>query len=99
MEFLVEFVVHVPDGTPGSDVAQRDSAEASASAELGRQGKLLRLWRPVVGTGERKALGLFRAENMEELDRMLGALPMAEWMQTNVTPLEKHPHDPASRPN
>jgi len=50
----------------------------------------------VVGSGERKALGLFRAENMEELDRMLGALPMAEWMQTNVTPLEKHPHDPAS---
>ena len=34
MEFLVEFDINVPDGTPGSEVAERQTAEASAAAKL-----------------------------------------------------------------
>ena len=34
MEFLVEFDLHVPQGTPELDVARGYSAEAAASAAL-----------------------------------------------------------------
>ncbi|HEV8528688.1 MAG TPA: DUF3237 domain-containing protein [Actinomycetes bacterium] len=33
MEFFVEFEVNVPDGTPGSEVEDRESAKASAAAK------------------------------------------------------------------
>lgn len=95
MEFLVEFDIHVPEGSPESEVDQRVSAEAAASAKLGREGHLVRLWRPPVAPGETKALGLYRAESEAELDGLLGALPLTGWMQIRVTPLEPHPNDPS----
>jgi muconolactone delta-isomerase len=96
MEFLVEFDLHIPDGTPESEVNQRISAEADTSAKLGREGHLVRLWRPPVAMGERKALGLYRAESEAQMGQLLGALPLSGWMQTTVTRLEPHPHDPHS---
>jgi muconolactone delta-isomerase len=96
MEFLVGFDVSIPEGTPESEVADRVSAEATASAGLARKGQLLRLWRPPVGPGENKAVGVYRADSEAELDGLLGALPLNEWMQITVTPLEPHPNDPAS---
>jgi hypothetical protein len=33
-EFLVEFDVNVPEGTPESEVEQRERAEAAAAADL-----------------------------------------------------------------
>jgi muconolactone D-isomerase len=44
--------------------------------------------------GERKALGLYRAQNAAELDGLLGALPLHDWMQMTITPLASHPNDP-----
>ena len=38
MEFLVEFEVNVPDGTPESEVKDRENAEASAAAKLVDEG-------------------------------------------------------------
>jgi len=60
MEFLVGFDVTIPDGTPESEVEKRASAEAAAAARLAREGHLVRLWRPPVAPGERKAVGLYR---------------------------------------
>lgn len=97
MEFLVEFDLHVPRGTPESEVNRRVTGEAAASAELGREGHLVRLWRPPVAPGERKALGLYRADSEAELDHLLGALPLSGWMHVTVTPLEAHPNDPVQR--
>jgi muconolactone D-isomerase len=94
VEFLVEFDLHIPDGTPESEVNQRLTAEAAASAELGREGHLVRLWRPPVAPGERKALGLYRAESEGQLGKLLRALPLSGWMKATVTPLEPHPNDP-----
>ena len=94
MEFLVEFESHIPDGTSESEIKARYSAEAVASAKLARDGHLVRLWRPPMAPGERKALGLYRAENKEQLDGLLSALPLHAWMQATVTPLEPHPSDP-----
>ena len=94
MEFLVEFQSHIPDGTPESEVNARYTAEAEASGKLAREGHLIRLWRPPMAPGERKALGLYRADSEAQLDGLLDALPLHEWMQVTVTPLQAHPSDP-----
>jgi muconolactone delta-isomerase len=98
MEFLVGFEISIPDGTPEPRSRERLSAEAAASAALARGGHLVRLWRPPVAPGERKAVGLYRADSEAELDGLLGALPLTGWMQSTITPLEPHPNDPGARP-
>jgi muconolactone D-isomerase len=95
MEFLVEFEVNVPESAPASEVEARTSAEASAAARLVDEGHLLRVWKPPAAPGQTKALGLYRAENQAQLAGLLGALPLYDWMQVTVTPLEPHPNDPA----
>jgi len=94
VEFLVEFEVNIPDGTPDSEIKHREEAEAAAAAKLVDEGHLVRLWKPYVATGETKTLGLYRAESQTELDALLGALPLYEWMRVTVTPLGQHPNDP-----
>jgi muconolactone delta-isomerase len=96
MEFLVEFDINVPMGTPQSEVDQRVRAEAAAAADLVCRGNLVRLWKPPAAPGETKAVGLYRADSEAELDGLLGALPLDGWMQVTVTPLEPHANDPAS---
>jgi muconolactone D-isomerase len=93
MEFVVECDVNVPDGTPWSEVKGRERAEASAAGRLAEEGHLVRVWRR-----EGKALGLYRADSRSELDGLLGALPLFEWMQVTVMPLGTHPNDPAAAP-
>jgi muconolactone delta-isomerase len=96
MEFLVEFDVEVPDGTSETEIQNRMNAEADAAASLARHGQLLRLWRPTLEPGESRSLGLYRAEGRAELDALLGALPLDDWMRITVTELGPHPNDPAS---
>jgi muconolactone D-isomerase len=97
MEFLVEFEVNVPDGAPASEVQARESHEASVAARLTDEGHLVRLWKPPVAPGETKALGLYRADSKAQLAGLLGALPLYDWMNITVTPLEPHPNDPVPR--
>jgi muconolactone D-isomerase len=95
MEFLVEFELTIPDGAPESEVKDRETAEAAAAAKLVDEGHLVRLWRRPVATGEDTIIGLYRADSATELDDLLGALPLYEWMHVAVTPLAPHPNDPA----
>jgi muconolactone delta-isomerase len=96
MEFLVEFQVKVPAGTPDAEVDQRQRAEAAAAAKLAEDGHLVRLWRrPLVGDGT-AAIGLYRAFSQARLEELLAALPLADWLRVTVTPLEAHPNDPAT---
>jgi muconolactone delta-isomerase len=96
MEFLVEFSVTVPQGTQDAEVKKREQGEAAAAADLVRGGHLVRLWKSSAPPGASRAVGLYRAPNEEQLDGLLGALPMNSWMEIAVTPLEPHPNDPAS---
>src|SRR4029453_18840907 len=96
MEFLVEFELNVPEGTPESDVKQRESAEAAAGGDLAREGHLVRLWRPRVAAGETKVVGLYRADSEAQLEGLLGALPIKDWMQITGIPLEPPPNEPTS---
>jgi muconolactone D-isomerase len=96
MEFLVEFEVEIPVGTPDAEVEQRRRAESAAAATLAEDGHLVRLWRrPLVGDGT-TAIGLYRAFSQAQLEDLLAALPLADWLRVTVTPLEVHPNDPAT---
>ena len=94
MEFLVEFELEVPRGTPESEVEQRTRAESTAVARLAREGHVLRIWRRAAVAGDTSAIGLYRADSAAELDGLLRALPLAEWLQVTITPLACHPNDP-----
>ena len=95
MEFLVEFELEVPPGAPRAEVEQRQRAESAAAAKLAEDGHLVRLWRrPLVGDGT-TSIGLYRADSEAELDDLLGALPLADWLRITVTRLEEHANDPA----
>ena len=97
MEFLVEFKVNVPDGTAKAEVEDRERAEAAAAAELVGAGHLLRVWKRPLGNGESTIVGLYRADSFEQLYDLLRALPLYEWMDVAITPLESHPNDPGVR--
>jgi muconolactone delta-isomerase len=96
MDFLVEFEINVPEGTPETEVRAREGAESAAAAKLVDQGHLVRLWKRRVAPGETRPIGLYRAESELELDGLLRALPLYEWMRVTLTPLEPHPNDPAA---
>ncbi|HEY7138325.1 MAG TPA: muconolactone Delta-isomerase family protein [Acidimicrobiia bacterium] len=96
MEFLVTFALDIPAGTPDSEVNDRENAEAAATATLSDEGNLLRVWRSGA-PGESTVIGLYRAESQAQLLGLLGALPLADWMHVDITPLEPHPNDHAAR--
>jgi muconolactone delta-isomerase len=95
MEFLVEFDLKIPAGSLESEIKDREKAEASAAAKLADDGNLIRLWKLPVAGGT-TPLGLYRADSRAQLEGLLRALPLYDWMQVTVTPLEPHPNDPAA---
>jgi muconolactone delta-isomerase len=95
VEFLVTMTTHVPDGTPEKTVDDIRVREAARSRELAAQGHLLRLWRPPLGPGEWRTLGLFAAADAQQLEEVLASMPLRVWRSDQVTPLSPHPNDPA----
>ena len=57
MEFLVEFEIKVPEGTPVPEVTDRFQAEAAAAAKLAAKGHIERIWKRPRATGESDVLG------------------------------------------
>jgi muconolactone D-isomerase len=94
MEFLVDMVTIVPEGTSEDEVNEVRAREAAHSAKLAGQGHLLRLWRPPVEPGEWRTWGLFRADDAGKLEQILATMPLRVWRQDSVTPLSPHPNDP-----
>jgi muconolactone D-isomerase len=47
--------------------------------------------------GEWRTLGLFSADNEQQLQGILTSLPLHVWMTVTVTPLTPHPNDPACK--
>jgi muconolactone delta-isomerase len=88
------FDLDIPDGVAESEVEDRERAEAAAAETLGDEGHLVRLWQASVGPDQTTVLGLYRASSKAELDELVRALPLYEWMHTSITPLVPHPNDP-----
>jgi muconolactone D-isomerase len=95
MEYLVTMTTSVPDGTPEEAVDEIRTREAARSRELAAQGYLLRLWRPPLQPGEWRSLGLFAAEDRDQLEGVLASMPLRVWRTDEVVPLSPHPNDPA----
>ena len=95
MDYLVDFTLTVPEGTPASELEQRTTGEATRVAELAAQGHALRVWRPLPEDERRRAIGLYRAADETELEAILDSLPLRPWMEIAVTALAEHPNDPA----
>jgi len=51
MEYLVTMTTQVPDGVSESAVAAMRAREAAHTAELARDGRVVRLWRPPLRSG------------------------------------------------
>jgi muconolactone delta-isomerase len=98
MEFLVEFHLTIPPETDPAVVDARRQAETAASAQLAQAGKLVRLWTVSRSPGRWRGMGLYRADSKSEMDALLRALPLHEWMRVAVTALEAHPNDPTPEP-
>ncbi|MFJ9609527.1 muconolactone Delta-isomerase family protein [Kitasatospora sp. NPDC101176] len=96
MEFLVDMVTTVPEGTSAEAVADIRTREADRARELAAQGNLLRLWRPPLSPGEWRTWGLFSAPDAERLEQLLASMPLRVWRRDTVTPLTPHPNDPGS---
>jgi muconolactone delta-isomerase len=96
MEFLVDMVTTVPDGTTDAEVNAIRTRESARSRELAAQGHLLRLWRPPLEAGEWRTWGLFQAADATELESVLSSMPLRVWRHDTVTPLTAHPSDPGS---
>ncbi|MFD3581557.1 muconolactone Delta-isomerase family protein [Streptomyces sp. NPDC058683] len=94
MEYLVTMVTRVPDGTTEREVAEVRAREAAHSRELAARGRLLRLWRPPLGPGEWRSIGLFDDAGPEALERTLAAMPLRVWRTDEPTELGPHPADP-----
>jgi muconolactone delta-isomerase len=95
MEYLVTMTTHVPDGTSEETVDDIRTREAARSRELAAQGHLLRLWRPPLEPGEWRTIGLFAADDRDQLEEILASMPLRVWRTDVVTPLSPHPSDPA----
>jgi muconolactone delta-isomerase len=94
MEYLVTMTTHVPDGTPEQAVDDVRAREAAHSRDLATEGHLLRLWRPPLQPGEWRTLGLFAADDADQLEQTLASMPLKIWRTDEVTPLAPHPNDP-----
>jgi muconolactone D-isomerase len=95
MDYLVEFIITIPDDAPLPEIEQRRAGETTRVAELASQGHVLRVWKPLPEDGRQRALGLYRAESDEELEAILDSLPLRPWMEVSVMALAEHPNDPA----
>jgi muconolactone delta-isomerase len=95
MEYLVVMTTRVPDGTSQEAINDIRIREDAHSRELASQGHLLRLWRPPLQPGEWRSLGLFAADDSDELERVLASMPLRVWRTDEVSPLSRHPNDPA----
>jgi muconolactone delta-isomerase len=95
VEYLVTMTTRVPSGTPEQAVDDIRAREAARSRELAARGHLLRLWRPPLRPGEWRTLGLFAAADGGRLEEVLASMPLRVWRTDEVTPLARHPSDPA----
>jgi muconolactone delta-isomerase len=94
-EFLTTLTVTIPDDAAAAEVEDLTAREADRTRELAGQGHLVRLWMLPPTPGSWHALGLWRADDGEQLQALLMSLPMDRWMTTETTPLTEHPNDPA----
>ena len=95
MDYLVVFIITIPDDASPAEIEHRMAAETARVAELAAQGHAVRVWKPLPEDGRQRAFGLYHATSDAELEAILESLPLRPWMEISVTALAEHPNDPA----
>ena len=93
MEFLVEIDVRLPDEMSAVEIARLVGAERERGALLRDQGKIKRIWRI---PGRMRNVGIWEAEDATALHAAITSLPLARWLDVQVTPLAVHPLEVSS---
>jgi len=93
MEFLVNIKITWPSAIPEDERVRLRRAEVALASELGKSGKLIRMWRV---PGRRENWGLWRAEDPTQMHEILTSLPIWPFMDVEVHSLGVHPVDPLS---
>ncbi len=92
MEFLVRIDVRLPPDFDETRKQELIRAEAERAKELARRDLVRRLWRI---PGRWSNVGLWSAEDASALHEAIASLPLFPWLEVAVTPLARHPSDPA----
>lgn len=95
-EFFTTLTITVPDRTTSEEILELTAAEATRARELAQQGRMLRLWTLPPATGHRRVLGLWSADDHEDLTIALKSLPLFGWMTVEATQSFSHPSDPVN---
>jgi 2-methylcitrate dehydratase len=96
-EFLISMSIAVPPGTSGDVVEDTLAREARRARELAAQGHLERLWALPTKDNHRRTLGLWSADDRDQISAIVAELPLRGWMDVDITALSVHPNDPASK--
>jgi muconolactone D-isomerase len=92
MEFLVRHEFSFPDHVNRDKVI---SEERAMAADLGRDGKLERLWRDPL---QKATWSIWNVNDTDELHSIFAALPAFPYfLNLTVHPLASHPADPGVR--
>ena len=54
MDYLVDFTIVIPEGTPADEIERRTASEGARVGELAAQGHVLRVWTPLPDDGRRR---------------------------------------------
>jgi muconolactone D-isomerase len=93
IEFLTHATVTRPEGLTASEVDDLIRREAERAAELAREGRLVRAWRPHASQ-EWANICLWKAQDESDLRAQLESLPFFPHMTVSVQQLDTHPSDP-----
>jgi muconolactone delta-isomerase len=94
MEYLVTMTTRVPEGTSTNEVEDIRAREAAHTRDLAAHKRVVRLWRPPLEPGEWRTIGLFAADDPDDLERTLASMPLRIWRTDEVSALGAHPNDP-----
>lgn len=87
MQFIVDIRPSLPAEWSKEHLTAMLQRETDAAIELMERGVLVRIDR-VVGRGGN--ISVWETDSLEALDRALTGLPLAPWLQFDVTPVVKH---------
>jgi muconolactone D-isomerase len=94
MEFLVAVQTSLPADMDPDRRAELLNAEARYATALIEAGVIVRIWRV---PGRTASVGIWSSPDATELHVHLSALPLFSWLDIDVTPLARHPLQPAVR--
>jgi len=86
--YLVTMDVRIPPDADDHVVEQLKAEERQRAQELQRSGEWRHLWRVV---GRYANVSIFEVDSHRRLHDILSALPLAPYLDIDVTPLTTHP--------